>query len=103
MAHKKDAGLPQDFLGSHGGQLEIEDSSRGLTLLDVRGLPPCEPFDRIMAALDTLPPGETLEVLIHREPFPLYDWMRERGWTWTATREDFSGYEQFRLRIAAAR
>ncbi|MDO6386378.1 DUF2249 domain-containing protein [Uliginosibacterium sp. 31-12] len=70
--------------------------------LDVRGLPPPEPFERIMAALDVLPAGEALEVLIHREPFPLYDWLRERGWTWTAKREDFSGYEQFRLHIAAA-
>lgn len=47
--------------------------------LDVRGLPPCEPFERIIAALDVLPPGETLEVLIHREPVPLHDWLEEHG------------------------
>ncbi len=73
-----------------------------MDVLDVRGLPPCEPFDRIMAALDSLPAGEQLEVLIHREPFPLYDWLRERGWAWQVVREDFSGYEQFRITLFAA-
>lgn len=69
-------------------------------LLDVRGLPPCEPFERTLAALDELPTGETLEVLIHREPFPLYELMRERGFAWQVAREDFSGYEQFRICIS---
>jgi len=50
-----------------------------IALLDVRGLPPCEPFERIMAALDVLPAGGALEVLIHREPVPLHDWLREHG------------------------
>ena len=67
--------------------------------LDVRGLPPCEPFELSMAAADELPAGETLEVLIHREPFPLYDWLREHGFAWQVAREDFSGYEQFRITI----
>lgn len=48
-------------------------------LLDVRGLPPCEPFDRILAATDELGFGEELEVLIHREPLPLYEWLAEHG------------------------
>ena len=72
-------------------------------LLDVRGLPPCEPFERTLAALDELPAGEALDVLIHREPTPLYDWLHEHGWAWSVQREDFSGYEQFRIRITAAR
>jgi uncharacterized protein (DUF2249 family) len=41
-------------------------------LLDVRGLPPCEPLERVLDALQTLPPDATLVVHLHREPFPLY-------------------------------
>lgn len=50
--------------------------------LDVRGLPPPEPFERIVGALQTLPAGETLQVHIHREPFPLYEVLRANGYTW---------------------
>lgn len=50
--------------------------------LDVRGLPPPEPFENIMNALQTLPAGETLRVHIHREPFPLYEMLRDTGHTW---------------------
>lgn len=41
--------------------------------LDVRGLPPCEPLERVLEALEALPTTETLVVAIHREPFPLYE------------------------------
>lgn len=47
--------------------------------LDVRWLDPPEPFERITAALDALPPGATLRVLIHREPQPLYRWLEHDG------------------------
>jgi uncharacterized protein (DUF2249 family) len=40
--------------------------------LDVRGLPPCVPLERVLDALQTLPSGDVLVVRIHREPFPLY-------------------------------
>lgn len=50
--------------------------------LDVRGLPPPEPFENIMRTLQTLPAGETLRVHIHREPYPLYEILRENGYRW---------------------
>ena len=50
--------------------------------LDVRGLPPPEPFETIMRTLHQLPAGETLQVLIHREPFPLYEALRSSGYAW---------------------
>ncbi|MGX9220062.1 DUF2249 domain-containing protein [Massilia varians] len=40
--------------------------------LDVSGLLPPEPMERILEALATLPPDMALQVLIDREPFPLY-------------------------------
>lgn len=64
--------------------------------LDVRGLPPCEPFDKILAATDELPVGEELEVLIHREPLPLYDWLTEHGFGHRTQRE---AEHQFRVFI----
>lgn len=53
--------------------------------LDVRGLPPPEPFENVMQALQTLPAGEALQVHIHREPFPLYEVLRDTGYAWETT------------------
>ncbi len=53
-----------------------------MTELDVRGLPPPEPFENIMYALQTMVPESRLCVLIHREPFPLYDVLRDNGYRW---------------------
>lgn len=53
--------------------------------LDVRGLPPPEPFINIMQALQTLPADTPLLVNIHREPFLLYDALREAGFNWKTT------------------
>jgi len=50
--------------------------------IDVRGLPPPEPFEKIMNALQTLPADTELLVQIHREPYPLYDVLRDTGYTW---------------------
>jgi len=53
--------------------------------LDVRGLPPPEPFENIIRALPTLSGEDTLRVLIHREPFPLYEMLRGDGYAWQTT------------------
>ena len=53
--------------------------------LDVRGLPPPEPFEHIMRALSSLPPATVLQVHIHREPFPLYEVLRDTGYDWQTT------------------
>lgn len=53
--------------------------------LDVRGLPPPEPFENVMQALQALPAGEALQVHIHREPFPLYEVLRDTGYAWETT------------------
>ena len=48
--------------------------------IDVRWLEPPQPFERIVAALETLPAGATLRVLIHREPHPLFRWLEREGY-----------------------
>lgn len=53
--------------------------------LDVRGLIPPEPFESIMRTLQKLPAEETLQVHIHREPFPLYDALLSGGYAWQTT------------------
>jgi len=68
--------------------------------LDVRGLPPPEPFENIMRTLQKLPAEETLQVLIHREPFPLYDALRAAGYSWQATELADCGYKILIVRAA---
>jgi uncharacterized protein (DUF2249 family) len=47
--------------------------------LDVRGLEPPEPMVRILARLDALGPGQTLEVIHDRRPLFLYPQLDDRG------------------------
>lgn len=53
--------------------------------LDVRGLPPCEPMERILGQLAVLAPGERLAALLSREPVPLFALLEERGFAWRVT------------------
>ena len=41
-------------------------------VVDARGLEPPEPMVRVLNALDELPRGERLQMLIHVEPRPLF-------------------------------
>ncbi len=66
------------------------------TEIDVRGMAPPQPFEIILPALFTLVPGATMQVLIHREPFPLYDLLRESGYTWETDKFE---YNSFRIKI----
>lgn len=53
--------------------------------LDVRGLPPPEPFEHITRALPALHAGAYLHVHIDREPYPLYEVLRDSGYVWQTT------------------
>ncbi len=50
--------------------------------LDVSGLEPPEPMQRILAALTTLGEGSSLLIHHHREPLLLYDQLTRRGFQW---------------------
>ena len=60
----------------------------GAREIDVRWLEPPEPFERIVGALTTLSTGERLRVLIHREPIPLLDMLRENRYGYEVERQD---------------
>lgn len=54
-------------------------ASAGPTRLDVRGLEPPQPMVRVLAELETLGAGQTLEVLHDRRPLFLYPQLDDRG------------------------
>ena len=47
--------------------------------IDVCFLEPPGPFEKTVEALDRMAPGDELHVLIHREPQPLYQMLRNDG------------------------
>lgn len=64
-----------------------------MTELDVRGLPPPEPFLNITQALQTLAADSALRVLIHREPYPLYQLLADTGHVWQTTPQPDGNFE----------
>lgn len=48
-------------------------------VVDARFMEPPEPFVLTMEMLDTLQPGETMLLLLYREPHPLYKVLRQNG------------------------
>ena len=51
-------------------------------ILDVCGLEPPEPFERVMESLDLLQPGDRLKVLIDRRPVPLFRVLERNGYAY---------------------
>ena len=49
-------------------------------LVDARGLEPPEPMERLMQTLTLLRRDQSIRLLLHREPFPLYSILAERGY-----------------------
>lgn len=54
-------------------------------VLDVCGLPPPEPMERVLEALSTLAPGQRLRMIIGREPYPLYGILDRNGYAHETT------------------
>ena len=57
-------------------------------VIDGRGLEPPEPFLLTMEALDAIQPGQTVLLLLSREPFPLYRALELNGYAWQTERKD---------------
>jgi uncharacterized protein (DUF2249 family) len=53
--------------------------------LDLRGLMPPEPMERVLDALDTITSTAPLTVLLEREPHPLYRILERNGYAWSTT------------------
>ena len=50
-------------------------------IVDARGLEPPQPMQLVLQALDTLPRGEEVVLLLYREPYPLYNILAQNGFT----------------------
>lgn len=50
--------------------------------LDARNLEPPEPLFQALDRLETMQPGDTLRLLIHREPMMLYPQLQEMKIPW---------------------
>lgn len=48
--------------------------------LDLRGMFPPEPMERVLDALSVLAPGQQVRMLIDREPHPLYRILERNGY-----------------------
>lgn len=69
-------------------------------LIDGRDMEPPEPLARVLAALDAAHPGQTVRLLLPREPFPLYPLLAERGWRHDTVPQPDGSY-MIRIRRAA--
>jgi uncharacterized protein (DUF2249 family) len=72
----------------------------GALTLDVRDLEPPQPMVLVLERLDTLQPGETLEVLHDRRPLFLYPQLDARGFV-HETDEPAQGLVRIRIRRGA--
>lgn len=54
-------------------------------MLDVRGLEPPEPMERVLGALGTLRPEEQLLMIIDCQPWPLYRILQNSGYAYHET------------------
>jgi uncharacterized protein (DUF2249 family) len=61
--------------------------------LDVCGLVPPEPMERVLDALDVLGPQQQLRMLIDREPRPLYRILERNGFRYRAELRDDGLFE----------
>lgn len=61
-------------------------------VIDARWLEPPEPLEKVLAALDALRPGQSIRLLLHREPFPLYPLLAERGYRHASSMEADGSY-----------
>jgi uncharacterized protein (DUF2249 family) len=74
-------------------------NAHGDILLDVRGLMPPEPLERVLDALDFLTPAGRIVMLIDREPLPLYRILERNGYHYRAVPQD-SGVYRVEITVA---
>ena len=64
-----------------------------MILIDARGLEPPRPFELVMDALCTLQPGDSLRLILEREPHPLFRVLDRNGYRYQVRRSDTGSYE----------
>ena len=54
-------------------------------VIDGREMQPPEPMERTLEALELLPEGDELLLLLYCQPHPLFNILRSNGYSWTDT------------------
>jgi uncharacterized protein (DUF2249 family) len=67
-------------------------NANGDIFLDVRGLMPPEPLERVLDALDSLTAKGRIVMMIDREPLPLYRILERNGYHYRAIAQDHGVY-----------
>lgn len=62
-------------------------------VIDGRDMQPPEPLERALAALDTLPAGGELCMLLYCHPVPLFNILRQNGFVWQESVGDDGTHE----------
>lgn len=62
-------------------------------VIDGRELQPPEPLELALEALDTLPDGEELTLLLYCHPNPLFGILRRNGYVWSEEVRDDGTHE----------
>jgi uncharacterized protein (DUF2249 family) len=62
-------------------------------VVDARSLQPPEPMELVMEALSTIKPGEKVQLLLYREPYPLYGILQRNHYAHQATLRDDGTFE----------
>jgi uncharacterized protein (DUF2249 family) len=61
--------------------------------LDVRGMSPPEPIERVLEAIDAFKAGDTLKLVIDCHPVPLFRILDRNGYAYRVERGTESQYE----------
>ena len=61
--------------------------------LDLRGMFPPEPMERVLDALTSLLPGQQIRLLIEREPHPLFRILDSNNYRYTTTQPEPGLYQ----------
>lgn len=69
----------------------------GVTVIDGRDLQPPEPLERALDALDALAPDAELCLLLYCSPQPLFNILRQNGYSWQETVQG-DGTHEIRIR-----
>ncbi|MGF1644798.1 MAG: DUF2249 domain-containing protein [Thiotrichales bacterium] len=68
------------------------DTESREVIVDARGLPPPEPLNLVLGALESLEARQRVRFLVDREPVPLYRVLRDDGFVHSATLLDDGSY-----------
>lgn len=77
----------------------IDLDKLGPYVVDGREMVPPEPMEKTLTALDTLPSGEEVVLLLNCTPHPLFQMLRRNGYVWTEQWDD-DGTNVIRIRTA---